>query len=151
MTGLGFLRLGLAELYARRYAEMVQEAQVDITRGLHDAEDEVQIYAGYARVHVMAGAIQMGFGDEPQYMVTGKISIPMHDPAGVDVHPQVNDMVLIVTHRDPDVTGRAYRVMHVDAGGLFNDVITMTVIGSEDSPTIVAPPAPDPGPGPWDR
>lgn len=150
MTGLGFVRLGLAEVYTKRYAELVQEYLVEITRGLHP-DGEQQIYAGRARVHALTGAVQMGFGDEPQYMVTGRISIPVKDPDTGELNdPRVNDMVLVVTGRDEHVVSRSYRVMHVDAGGLFNDVCTMTVVGAEDSPTILAPPVPDPGPGPWD-
>lgn len=148
MSGLGFVRLELAELYAKRYAEVVQESQVEITRGLHP--DETQIYAGRARVHALTSAVQMGFGDEPQYMVTGRISIPLRDTAGELTDPRVNDMVLVVTSRDAHVVGRSFRVMHVDSGGQYNDVTTMTVVGAEDSPTILVPPAPDPGPGPWD-
>lgn len=150
MTGLGFVRLDLAEVYTRRYAEMVQESLVEITRGLHTVE-ETQIYAGRARVHALSGAVQMGFGDEPQYMVSGQISVPVIDPStGEPTDPRVNDMVLVVVCRDAHAQGRSFRVMHVDIGGQFNDVCTMTVLGAEDSPTIVAPPEPDPGPGPWD-
>jgi hypothetical protein len=148
VTGLGFVRLGLAEIYTKRYAEMVQEAQVEITRGV--VGGTTQVYAGQGRVHVMSGAMQMGFGDEPQYMTTGTISIPVHSTDGGDVDPQVNDMVLVVWHRESGMIGRSYRVMHVDAGGQFNDVVSMRVVGSEDSPTGLADSAPDPGPGPWD-
>lgn len=148
MSGLGFVRLDLAEIYTRRYAEMVQEALVEITRGVHP-DNETQIYAGRGRVHALNSSVQMGFGDETQYMVTGTISVPALDEDGIPVAPQVNDMVLVVNARDPHVVGRSFRVLHVDFGGQFNDVTSMTVVGAEDSPTILEPPVADPGPGPW--
>ena len=150
MSGLGFVRLDLAEVYTKRYAEMVQESLVEITRGVHP-DNETQVYAGRGRVHAFSGALQMGFGDESQYVVTGRVSVPAIDPeTGEPTDPRVNDMVLVVTCRDPHVQGRSYRVMHVESGGQFEDVTTMTVIGAEDSPTVLVPPATDPGPGPWD-
>lgn len=133
-SGLGFLRLGLAELYTKRYAEVVQESEVTITRGV--VGDTTIVYSGRARVHAMTGAMQMGFGDEPQYMVTGRISVPVADVSGDPIEPQVNDLVTVDSHRDAGIVGHAFRVMHVDAGGQFTDVVSMTVVGSEDSPTV---------------
>lgn len=133
---LPIYRRALIDKYVERYAEGNMTARVRITRGLHS--NSTLLYEGKARVHLQAGAVQMGFGDEPQYMVSGTISIPQyHEVDNAAVLPQVNDLILILVHHDARTIGRTMRIMHVDAGGQFNSIISMSVIGSEESPTSV--------------
>jgi hypothetical protein len=130
------VRRPLVELYAERYTRSNQTVTVRIDRGI--VPDLTTIYTGRGRVHRMVGSVQMGFGDEPQYMVSGIISVPILDADDEPVKPHVNDHVTVLTHHDPAMVGRTFRVMHVDAGGQFNGVVAMSVLGSEPSPTTVA-------------
>jgi len=131
-------RRALIDKYVERYAEGNMTARVRITRGLYP--NSTLLYEGRARVHLQGGAVQMGFGDEPQYMVSGTISVPQyHDVDNIAVLPSVNDLILITEHHDDRTVGRTMRIMHVDAGGQFNNILTMSVIGSEESPTALRP------------
>jgi hypothetical protein len=128
----------LISLYAQRYAWSNMQDQVRVLRGLGGQQDI--IYEGRGRVHMFASPIQMGFGDEPQFMVSGTISIPDNDyPAERPIRPQVDDHVLVLNHPDIIAIWRTYRVVHVDAGGQFESVVTMSCITSEESPTAHEP------------
>jgi Family of unknown function (DUF6093) len=127
-------RQGLIDKYLERYAEGNMQARVVITRGLYPAS--TLLYEGRARIHLQAGAVQMGFGDEPQYMVTGTISVPEYtEDTDAAVLPRVNDLILCTESTDSRAAGRTFRVMHIDVGGQYNGFLTMSVIGSEDSPS----------------
>jgi len=131
-------RRALIDKYVERYAEGNMTARVRITRGIYP--NSTLLYEGRGRIHLQGGAVQMGFGDEPQYMVSGTISVPQyHEVDDASVLPQINDLILILEHHDARTMGRTMRVMHVDAGGQFNSIITMSVLGSEESPTAVKP------------
>jgi len=130
-------RKPLIEKYIERYVEGNMDAEVRIERGVRPATTTV--YSGRARVHPLNGSVQMGFGDEPQYMVSGSVSIPvLDDSTGLPTDPRVNDTIVILRHGDPGVAGRSLRVMHVDSGGQYNTVVSMTVMGAEASPTASA-------------
>jgi Family of unknown function (DUF6093) len=131
------VRRQVVELFVERYTKGNQTATVKIFRGLYP--NFAVLYEGRGRLHRMQGSVQMGFGDEPQYMVTGTISVPLIHTDGTVVNPQVNDFVFIVQHHDPDSVGRLLRVVHVDHGGQWNGVVSMSVIGSEDSTTSRLP------------
>ena len=132
-------RQALIEKYIERYAEGHMNDAITIHRG--NWQSLTQVYSGRARVHLLAGAIQMGFGDEPQDMVSGTITIPAHsEDDDQRVTPTINDLVTITDNHDPRAIGRTFRVMHVDAAGQFDGFTTMSVIGSEDNPTATGRP-----------
>lgn len=137
-------RQELIDLYVDRYTRAHQTAFVRLYRGVLGDGEQV-LYEGRARVHRLSGAVQMGFGDEPQYMVSGTVSLPRTDADGNEVMPQVDDTLVVLTHRDDKTVGRSFRVMHVDAGGQFKEMVQLSVIGSEESPTAPSLPRPPAG------
>lgn len=139
-------RKSLVDKYLQRYYRAHMSSRVRVLRGVLGAGEEL-VYEGDARVHRMAAPVQMGFGDEPQYMVSGTVSVPFHDASGAVVQPQVNDMVVVLSHHDRKLEGRSFRVMHVDAGGEFEEMVQMSVMGSEESPTAPDIPRPPRWPG----
>ena len=130
----GLVRRPLVQNYIDRYTTANMEADVRVTRGSYAAP--VAVYTGRARIAALGGSVQMGFGDEPQYMVSGTISLPTLDSDGATpVEPMVNDMILVLRHHDPSIVGRSFRVMHVDNGNQYASVVRCTVLGAEVSPT----------------
>jgi hypothetical protein len=136
-------RKSLIDKYVERYAESNMVEEVSVYRGIH-TDESVLVYHGQARIHRLSSPIQMAFGDEPQYMVSGTVSLPMVE-AGTDnpVRVYVNDHVIVDDHWDHSMIGRSFRIMHVDVGGQFHNVVSLSVVGSEESPTternVVAP------------
>ena len=63
-------RKPLIDKYVERYIESNMVDEVSVYRGLR-AEEAVLVYHGQARIHRLSSPVQMGFGDEPQYMVSG--------------------------------------------------------------------------------
>ena len=135
------VHLGLATKYLQRYTQGNMTATVEITRGT--GAPRTSVYSGMARVHLLAAPVQMGFGDEPQFMISGTISVPaMLDDDVTPVLPRVNDMVRVVVARDRKLIGRSFRVMHVPTGGLLTAFTTMSVLGAQDAPSALnTPPA----------
>ena len=141
------VHLGLATKYLQRYTQANMTAMVEITRGT--GTSRVGVYSGRARVHLLASPVQMGFGDEPQFMVSGTISVPaMLDDDATPVLPRVTDMVRVTAARDRKVIGRAFRVMHVPTGGLLTAFTTLSVLGAQDAPSAMTMP-PATGSGTW--
>lgn len=126
----------LLRKYITRYMGSNMDCTIKIVRGAVASDDVV--YAGSARIHRLTSAVQMGFGDEPQYMVAGTISIQKPEPG--EPIPQANDTIIVLEASDDRVYGRTFRVMHVDMGGNFHQPCTMSVMTSEDSPTVIVPP-----------
>lgn len=86
-------------------------------------------YSGKARIwETNTGGIQM-MGDAPVTIMQTNISIPFH--AGV---PK-KDQIVVVTHspQDPDLVGRAFRVVGVDGNGQMGAARRMTVTAYTDS------------------
>ena len=133
-------RKALVDTYVRRYYTAHQTARVRVLRGVL-SEGGTLVYEGAARVHRMSSPMQMGFGDEPQYMVSGTVSLPARVD-GVEVAPHVNDVLVVLEHNDPVMVGRSFRVMHVDAGAEFEEMVQLSVVGSEESPTVPSLPRP---------
>jgi hypothetical protein len=132
--GTGLVNHQLVSQFVRRYTRSNMTAAVRVWRGSHP--DASVLYEGPARVALLAGAVQMGFGDEPQYMVSGTVYIPREDPAtGVLLDVMVNDTVVVLSQQDPAAVGRTMRVMHVNAAGQWNSSIELSVMGAEPSPT----------------
>lgn len=123
----------LVEAFVKRYSESNMTALVRIYRGVHP--DTVVQYEGKARIARLAGAVQMGFGDEPQYMVSGQVYIPYVDGSGARVDVMVDDTLLVLDQRDPNAVDRTMRIMHADAAGQWNGSIALSVVGAEPSPT----------------
>lgn len=123
----------LIEAYVERYSEGNMTAVVRIVRGVYP--DTTVQYEGRARISKLSGSIQMGFGDEPQYMVSGSVYIPYVSDEGLDVDVMVDDTVLVLDQRDRNAINRTMRVMHADAAGQWNGSIALQVVGAEPSPT----------------
>lgn len=125
----------MVEEYIRRYSSANMTARIRIVRGT--TPDTALVYEGRARIHRLQGSVQMGFGDEPQYMVTGTVSIPQLDEeTGEPVIPAVDDTIRVLDHHDARTVDMSFRVMHVDAAGQFNSFVSMSVVGAERSPTL---------------
>lgn len=129
----------LVELYARRFVESNMTAFVEITRpgepdfvsssGELEADSGPVVYEGKARVYTVSGPVTLELGDDPQYFSSAVVSVPLVDDFGVNVLPQVNDLVEIQEHPDPLMLGRRFRVMDVEAGGQFAVLRRMQVVG----------------------
>lgn len=125
----------MVEEYIRRYSSANMTARIRIVRGI--VPDTALVYEGRARIHRLQGSVQMGFGDEPQYMVTGTVSIPQRDEWTDEPNlPIVDDTIEVLEHHDTRTVGMSFRVMHVDAAGQFNSFVSMSVVGAERSPTV---------------
>ena len=130
-----FYRKPLIDKYLERYIESHMTDEVSIYRGVRSTAS-VRVYQGQARIHRLAAPVQMGFGDEPQYMVSGTISLPMVEGGSdLPVRIRVNDHVVVDDHYDTAMIGRTFRVMHIDTAGLFHNTVSLSVVGSEESPT----------------
>ena len=133
------INTSLVRRYAQRYAEMNMSATVRIDRpgkptldtATGDATSTVlsTVYSGKARVSTVAGPVQYQLGEEPQYFSNGSVSIPLLDEMGTPTTPQVNDVVVVTSHPDVLMVGRAFRVMDVQASGQFEAVRNMSVTG----------------------
>ena len=133
------LRSTLAQIYAQRFAESNMTARVVITRPGDAAFDAVSgelladagpvVYDGKGRVYPGSGPATLDLGDGPQYFTSGFVSVPMVDEDGVNVLPQVNDLIEVLEHPDPLMLGRRFRVMDVEAGGQMAVVRRMQVMG----------------------
>lgn len=141
------VRSTLVSLYARRFAESNMTAQVEITRpgpaafepssGELEAQPGPVIYEGKARVYAVSGPVTMDLGDDPQYFSSSMVSVPLVDDFGVNVLPEVNDLVRVLEHPDPLMLGRLFRVMDVEAGGQFAVLRRMQVMGIQRGRTWV--------------
>lgn len=129
-------RKSLIDKYLERYIESNQTDEVTLWRGVATTPTFNLIYQGPARVHRLSSPMQMGFGDEPQYMVTGVISLPMQEAmANGKVRISVNDTAIVEKHWDAAMVGRTYRVVHIDIAGQFHNAVTLSVVGSEEHPS----------------
>ena len=86
-------------------------------------------YSGKARIwETNTGSLVM-MGDAPVTLMQTNISIPF------DVGVPQKDQIVVVTHspQDPDLVGRAYRVVAVDGGGQIGATRRMTCTAYTDS------------------
>lgn len=81
-----------------------------------------QLYEGKARIASVPGGGQGESGEELVFTSTGRVSVPV---CVTDV--QVDDLVEVVSHRDPMVVGRTWRVVGVGVGGSLQAVRSLTV------------------------
>lgn len=121
--------LYLANRYAQSFSEGIQTALVVITRaggynrasGEYDPSDVTVIYdddttpgvGGQAGITNSTGPVTMMFGDEPAYFDSFTVFLPRLIPN----RPKIDDIVLVITHQDPDLVGRYLRVVGVESGG----------------------------------
>lgn len=130
--------------FAQQYAEGNMLATVLVTRGGTAAFDPVTgkttlqgavtVYQGPGRVYTVSGGPQLATGDEPTYYSNTEVSIPVLAP-----RPQIDDAVLVLTHPDPALAGRPFRVTDVAEGGQLPAVHRMSVTGIQPSPQWSAP------------
>jgi hypothetical protein len=135
----------LAQTYARRFAEANMTALVELTRpgaALFDtvsgelaADEGPVVYEGKARVYPVAGPVMLDLGDGPQYFSSSYVSMPLVDDDGVNVLPEVDDLVEVLEHPDPLMLGRRFRVTDVEAGGQFAVVRRVQAVGVQRSRT----------------
>lgn len=127
--------------YLRRYGEYNMTAIVDVVRiadpEVDDADDNVatsldvkRLYYGKARLYKVSGGGSMDMDDEVAFS-TSYISIPARDEYGAWVKTQVHDLIKVAKHDDPDVVGRVFRVLDVDAGGQWVAVRRHMVTGAQ--------------------
>lgn len=114
---------------ARKYTEANMTATVRIARMDEPTEGtdadwsntatQLRItYQGRARLWSVSGGSEQDYGDESTAFSSTFISVPLTvDDEPVDV--MVDDLVIMVSHLDPAVVARTFRVMDVDAGGQF--------------------------------
>lgn len=124
---------------AQAYAEGNMIAMVKVTRpsvpvfdretgGLAAMGSDATRYEGKGRVYNVTGPVQYSMGDEPQYFSSTFVSIPITAPK-----PRVDDVVEILSHPDPNIVGREFRVQDVEAGGQIPVVHRMQVVGIQAS------------------
>lgn len=138
MEGLIKRSTDLAAARARVHAEANMIATVVIERPtepvfdrstgeLGMAPDSV-VYEGKARVYGVTGPATYALGDEPQYYSSTFVSIPLSAPK-----PRIDDVVKIISHPDPGLVGRLFRVQDVEAGGQMPVAHRMQVTGIQPS------------------
>lgn len=125
---------------ARQYAEGNMIARVRVTRTAKASFDRATggsakgstqvIWDGIGRVHRVSAGPTMDLGDEPQYFSTATISIPLDSE-----QPQINDRVQVLSHPDPNIVGRIYKVDGVAAGGQIPVCHEMSCTGVQASPS----------------
>lgn len=124
---------------AQAYAEGNMIAVVKVTRpsmpvfdrntgGLAAMGNDSPVYEGKGRVYNVTGPVQYALGDEPQYFSSTFVSIPI-----TAAKPRIDDVVVILSHPDPNVVGRSFRVQDVEAGGQIPVVHRMQVVGIQAS------------------
>lgn len=124
---------------AQAYAEGNMIAMVKVTRptapvfdrdtgGLAAMGADSVRYEGKARVYSVTGPVQYALGDEPTFYSSTFVSIPITAPI-----PRVDDVVEILSHPDPNIVGRSFRVQDVEAGGQIPVVHRMQVVGIQAS------------------
>ena len=124
---------------AQQYAEGNMIAAVKITRpsapvfnrttgGLAEMGEDEDRYSGKARIYNVTGPVQYAIGDEPQYFSSTFVSIPISAPK-----PRIDDVVEVLSHPDPNLVGRFFRVQDVEAGGQIPVVHRMQVVGIQAS------------------
>jgi len=130
---------------ACKYTEANMTATVRIARMQQPAEytdddwsnvsTQLQVtYEGKARLWGVSSAGANDYGDEMTAFSSSYVSLPL--TVGDDNEPpdvQVDDIVLVLTHPDPAVVGRSFRVMDVDAGGQFPAARRLQVTGVQRS------------------
>jgi hypothetical protein len=129
----------LVRSYAQRYAQisMVDTVRIDrpgdpsldTTSGNATSTVLSTIYEGVGKVTTISGPVQYQLGEEPQYFSSGEASIPLLDVDGDPTTPQVNDVLIVVSHHDVLMVGRAFRIMDVKASGLIEAARTLTLSG----------------------
>lgn len=138
---------GLVTQVATRYVEhnftsMVRvsrmSATVPSTDGTVASAERYPVYEGMSRVYEVTGPMTLSLGDEPVFLKSSYCTIP----AAASV-PVVNDMVEVVTHPDPKMVGRVFKVTSVDAGGQIPAGHRMQLAGTEQAnrPADAAVPA----------
>lgn len=133
------INTNLVRGYAQRYAQMsmVDTIRIDrpgdptlnTTSGDATATVLSTVYQGIGKVTTVSGPIQYQLGEEPQYFSSGEASIPLIDVDGNPTTPQVNDVLIVETHPDVLMVGRAFRIMDVKASGLIEAARTLTLTG----------------------
>jgi hypothetical protein len=129
----------LVRKYAQRYSEMNMTATVRIDRpdvatlnastGGVTSQVLKTVYEGKGRVSGVSGPVQYSLGEEPQYFSSGTVYVPLLDESGQPTTPQVNDVVVVTSHPDVLMVGRAFRVMNVSASGQFVAARELSVTG----------------------
>lgn len=130
----------LAGRIARQYAERNMTARVRVGRpgGVVDGGSVSDpstvsrrkvVYEGRARVYGVGSGGSSDVGDELTFWSSSYVSIPLSSD-----WTQVDDMIEVVAHDDPDVVGRWFRVVNVDSGGQFPVVRRHTVTGAQKDP-----------------
>lgn len=125
---------------ARQYAEGNMIATVRVTRktaatfnrttGGAARGGTTTVYEGIGRVYRINGGPTMDLGDEPLYFTSATVSIPLSAS-----RPHVNDVVTVLSHPDPNVVSRVFKVDAVAAGGQIPVAHEMACTGIQDSPT----------------
>lgn len=121
---------------SRRFAERNMVHAVVISRMDFPADDGAYntaavplrvIYTGPARVSVSSGS-PMDFAGEEQHFLNPTVSTPLGPET------QVEDMVEVTDHDDPEMVGKWFRVVSVDAGGQFPSFRQHQVTGAARFP-----------------
>lgn len=133
--------MNVAQPLAQAYAEGNMEIEIEITRpamrgfdrdaAAMTARAAFTVYAGKAGMGEETGGQVFNLGDEPQYYASSYVVIPLD--AG---RPQVNDDVKIVTHRDPELVDRHYRITAVSSGGRLPASRKCSLVGAEPAPNV---------------
>lgn len=129
----------LVSRYVQRYAEYNMTAGVRIMRmtdvlfgsdtGVVEAQESELVYEGPARVYTISGPSTYNLGEEPQYFSGSYVTVPIT----ADPVPMVDDVVEVLTHLDPAVVGRRFRVMDVESGGQYPGYRRLQVTGVQSS------------------
>jgi hypothetical protein len=128
--------------YLRRYADANMTSLVEILRiddPVIDADNPSvaepvkvkRVYQGKARIYQASGQGGTAIADEDMAFSTSYISIPSVDPNGAVIPVQVNDFFRIIDTGDPELVGRMFRVLDVDAGGQWSASRRCMVTGAQ--------------------
>lgn len=141
MAGIVKRSTDLAVLRARAYAEANMQSTVTIARRSKPVFDQTTgrlapgapttIYTGIARIYDVTGGTMMLLGEDPQYVRSSFVSIPMSAPV-----PQVDDVVEVTAHPDPALIGKFFKITDVSAGGQLPAARRLSVQGVEASPGV---------------
>jgi hypothetical protein len=92
------------------------------------------VYTGKARFYNVTGPVTYQLGEEPQYFSSSYVSVPILDPdSGLSVLPMIDDVVTALSHPDPLMVNKQFRVQDVESGGMFGPVRRLQLTGVQPS------------------
>jgi hypothetical protein len=102
--------------------------------GVLQATAGVVVYSGPARLGSASGPVTYTVGEEVQFYSSSSCTIPMLDVNGEPTDVSVNDQVRVDAADDPNMAGRVFRVIDVEAAGLMAVGRRLQLVGVQHYP-----------------